>query len=171
MVVLSVTPHSRLSVLTYPNTTINFNLNQPKNVWLSTALAMLRSYVCMRHKADPVPPTPLQAGFSLEPAEVLKGQKASHGQYTYPPKGGPTVVPISGVLFLNITATHCAPFGNSHLPLPDGVVLKPHHYFGFRPERTNLYSMFDRRNWAAYLGMGDESTGWAIAGEFSPCEL
>ena len=60
------------------------------------------------------------------------------------------------------------PFDNSHLPLPDGVVLKPHFYFGFRPRRTNLYSMFDRRNWAAYLGMGDEPAGWAIAGDALP---
>ena len=111
---------------------------------------------------DPLP-NPLQPGFSLEPAEVLKGQTALKGQWTFPTKGDLNV-PISGVVFLNITATRCEAFGNSHLPLPDGVVLKPHHYFGFRPERTNLYSMFDRRNWAAYLGMGDEPAGWAIAG-------
>jgi hypothetical protein len=111
-------------------------------------------------------PPHLQPGFNLEPAEVLRGQEASDGQYTYPPKGGPATIPVSGTMFINITATHCAAFGNSHLPLPDGVVLKPHHYFGFRPKRTNLYSMFDRRNWAAYLGMGDEPSGWAIAGEW-----
>ena len=69
-------------------------------------------------------------------------------------------------MFLNITADACEAHGNSHLPLPEGVVLKMHHYFGFRPKRTNLYNMFDRRNWAAYLGMGDEPSGWAIAGEF-----
>lgn len=106
----------------------------------------------------------LQPGFELEPAEVLRGQKVVNGVLSYPPDGKPTTVPISGTLFVNITATHCNAFGNSHLPLPDGVVLKPHHYFGFRPARTNLYAMFDRRSWAAHLGMGDEPAGWAIAG-------
>lgn len=97
--------------------------------------------------------------------ENLKGQRAEGGHYIYPGKGQRLTVPVSGIFFMNITATSCQPFGSSHLPLPDGVVLKPHHYFGFRPERTNLYSMFDRRNWAAHLGMGDETAGWAIAGE------
>lgn len=72
---------------------------------------------------------------------------------------------------MNITATSCKAYANSQLPLPDGVVLKPHHYFGFRPSRTNLYSMFDRRNWAAHLGMGDEPSGWAIAGMRFTCML
>ena len=109
----------------------------------------------------------MQPGITLEPAEVLRGQKAHKGKYSYPPKGDPVIVPVSGVLFMNITATRCEAFGNSKLPLPEGVVLKPHHYFGFRPARTNLYSMFDRRNWGAYLGMGDEPAGWSIAGEWS----
>ena len=43
-------------------------------------------------------------------------------------------------------------------------MLKKHHYFGFRPARTDLYNEFDKRNWAAYLGMGDEKAGWTIAG-------
>lgn len=107
----------------------------------------------------------LQPGFALDASDVLKGQKSEGGKYTYPSNGKTTTIPVSGIMFINITATSCKPFGSSHLPLPDGVVLKPHHYFGFRPERTNLYSMFDRRNWAAHLGMGDEPAGWAIAGE------
>lgn len=106
----------------------------------------------------------MQPGFALDPADVLRGKRLIDGAFVYPPDGKPMTVPVSGVLFMNITAVHCQPNGNSHLPLPDGVVLKPHHYFGFRPARTNLYSMFDRRNWAAYLGMGDEPAGWAIAG-------
>lgn len=107
----------------------------------------------------------MQPGFSLEPSSVLKGERAEGGHYTYPGKGKQVTVPVSGILFMNITASSCTAFGNSHLPLPDGVVLKPHHYFGFRPNRTNLYSMFDRRNWAAHLGMGDEPEGWSIAGQ------
>ena len=106
----------------------------------------------------------LQPGFKLDASDSLKGQTAQNGHYSYPGKGHTTVIPVSGIMFMNITATSCAVHGNSHLPLPDGVVLKPHHYFGFRPRRTNLYSMFDRRNWAAHLGMGDEPSGWAIAG-------
>ena len=109
----------------------------------------------------------MQPGFELAPAQVLRGQKAPSGSYIFPPVGESVELPISGTLFLNITATHCAPFGNSHLPLPEGVVHKMHHYFVFRPRRTNLYSHFDRRNWATYLGMGDEPEGWAIAGMIS----
>lgn len=108
----------------------------------------------------------LQPGFELPPIQVLRGQKASLGSYIFPPVGESFELPISGTIFLNITATHCGAFGNSHLPLPEGVVLKMHHYFGFRPQRTNLYSNFDRRNWATYLGMGDEPKGWAIAGDY-----
>ena len=31
--------------------------------------------------------------------------------------------------------------------------------------RTYLYSEFDSRSWSAHLGMGNETAGYAIAGE------
>ena len=48
--------------------------------------------------------------------------------------------------------------------MPSASVLKVHHYYGLRPRKTSLYNYFQLRDWSAYLGMGTEPKGYAIAG-------
>ena len=50
-------------------------------------------------------------------------------------------------------------------------MLRKHYFFGFRPARTYLYSEFDSRTWSAHLGMGNETAGYAIAGEPQPLTI
>ena len=51
--------------------------------------------------------------------------------------------------------------------LPAGRVLKVHGYYDKRPALTLKYGVFDQRTWTAYVGMGNETAGSAIAG--APC--
>ena len=106
----------------------------------------------------------MQPGFLLPAASTLTRQTASNGVYTYPPTGSPVTVPVSGVLYLNITATACSPTSNSALPLPEGLILKPHYYFAARPALSTIFSEWESRDWSVHLGMGWEASGWAIAG-------
>ena len=107
----------------------------------------------------------MQPGTEL-PATASSSNLAAHnGTLIYPNQGQPLVVPANGTVYLNVTATNCRLQGNAGNPLPNAVVLKKHYYFGFRPSRTWQYGEFDSRDWAAHIGMGNETTGFALAGE------
>ena len=45
-----------------------------------------------------------------------------------------------------------------------GRVLKTHSYYDKRPAMTLKYGEFDQRTWTAYVGMGNETVGSAVAG-------
>lgn len=74
-------------------------------------------------------------------------------------------LPYAGILFLNVTGSSCLPAPAK----PAGRVTMRHSFYGFRPARTYLYGEFDQRTWTAYVGMGNETSGVALAGESSPC--
>ena len=106
----------------------------------------------------------LQPGFSLPPVLSLQNQFLdAGGTYTFPPAGAPFVLPHEGVAYLNITTTpdQCVPSPS----YPAGRIIKRQSYYGFRPARTYLYGEFDTRTWTAYVGMGNETDGIAMAGD------
>jgi len=73
---------------------------------------------------------------------------------------------VNGTIYLRLVSlTPCPAIGNAGRPLPRAQVLKVHHYFGLRPRKTSLYAAFQQRDWSAYLGMGEEEQGFAIAGQ------
>lgn len=75
-------------------------------------------------------------------------------------------LPVHGIIYLRFTRKgDCPAYSNAGNPLPTASVLKVHHYYGLRPRKTSLYNYFQHRDWTAYLGMGAESKGYAIAGE------
>ena len=94
-----------------------------------------------------------------------------NGTLIFPGSGKTLMVPANGTVYLNITSPTCSPSGNAANPLPDANVLKKHYYFGFRPAKTWLYGEFDSRDWAAHLGMGNETHGFSIAGAACACTL
>ena len=48
---------------------------------------------------------------------------------------------------------------------PNGRILRTHHYYDKRPYATYMYGEFDKLNWAAYVGISNETVGTALAGE------
>ena len=106
----------------------------------------------------------MQVGLELPAAASASNIPVSNGTLVYPPSGHPMSIPANGTLYLNITSSSCRLLGNAANPLPEAVVLKKHYYFGFRPAMTGSYGEFDARDWAAHLGMGNETHGFAIAG-------
>ena len=104
----------------------------------------------------------LQPGFSLDPVATYTQQTATAGMWSFPPPGvTPFDLSTAGVLYLNITAGSC----QATSPVPDGRVIKTHHYFSKRPLQTYMYGEFDTLKWAAYIGMGNETVGTALAGQ------
>lgn len=76
---------------------------------------------------------------------------------------------MNGTIYLRLVSlTPCPALGNAANLLPSAQVLKVHHYFGMRPRKTSLYAAFQQRDWTAYLGMGGEQNGYAIAGGLPP---
>ena len=67
----------------------------------------------------------------------------------------------AAVVYLNITAKDCQPAN----PIPTGRILNTHHYYSKRPYQTYMYGEFDKWQWAAYIGMGNETSGTALAGQ------
>ena len=49
-------------------------------------------------------------------------------------------------------------------PVPNGRVLKTHNYYSKRPYQTFMYGEFDKLKWSAFIGMGNETQGTALAG-------
>ena len=105
-----------------------------------------------------------QPGLDLKPVASASKLLPVDGALVYPAGGKPLDVPRNVTIYLNITAPSCQPISNVGNRLPDAVVLKKHYYFGYRPAKTGLYGEFDTRDWAAHLGMGNETHGFAIAG-------
>ena len=73
-------------------------------------------------------------------------------------------VPVNGTVYLRLTSKMCTPMTNTLDSLPDATILKLHHYYGMRPRKTTQYAYFQQLDWSIYLGMGQESSGLAIAG-------
>ena len=72
---------------------------------------------------------------------------------------------MNGTIYLRLVSLlACPAVSNAANPLPAARVLKVHHYFGMRRRKTSLYAAFQQRDWTAYLGMGEEQNGFAIAG-------
>lgn len=65
----------------------------------------------------------------------------------------------NAVTYLNITTSGCF-----SAPVPNGRVLKTHHYYSKRPYQTYMYGEFDANTWTAHIGMGNETQGTALAG-------
>lgn len=107
----------------------------------------------------------LQPGVELPEVASHSNWPVSNGIFTYPGKNGNLTVPANGTVYLNISASSCWLPSNAANPLPNARVLKKHYYFGFRPALTWLYGEFDSREWAAHLGMGNETHGLALAGK------
>lgn len=107
---------------------------------------------------------PLLPGVELPEVASHSNWPVSNGIFTYPGKNGNLTVPANGTVYLNISASSCWLPSNAANPLPNARVLKKHYYFGFRPALTWLYGEFDSREWAAHLGMGNETHGLALAG-------
>ena len=107
----------------------------------------------------------MQGGTDLPAVASISNVLTDNGTVFYPGTDNRLVVPANTTVFLNITGTDCRPQGNAANPLPKATVLKKHYYFGYRPSRTWLYGEFDTRDWAAHLGMGNETNGFSIAGE------
>lgn len=76
------------------------------------------------------------------------------------------MVPVNGTIYLRIAPVGgCSqPQGNGVNALPTADTIQPHYYFGLRPRVTTLYSHFHLATWSGYLGMGQEPSGYAIAG-------
>ena len=103
-----------------------------------------------------------QPGFSMEPFVTYTQQSAPGGSWNFPPQGETDFVLLEGgVVYLNISASDCQPAN----PVPSGRVLRTHHYYSKRPAATFLYGEFDTLKWSAYIGMGNETVGTALAGE------
>jgi len=52
--------------------------------------------------------------------------------------------------------------------VPNGRVLRTHHYYSKRPYQTFMYGEFDKLKWSAYIGMGNETVGTALSGSMNP---
>lgn len=103
----------------------------------------------------------MQPGFELEPFVTYKQQSAPGGVWNFPPQGEADFVLLQGgVVYLNISASDCQPAN----PVPSGRVLRTHHYYSKRPYATFMYGEFDTLKWSAYIGMGNETQGVALAG-------
>lgn len=76
-------------------------------------------------------------------------------------------VPVNGTVYLRLTAKKCTPTANDPNSFPTASILKLHHYYGMRPRKTTQYAYFQQRDWSVYMGMGQESSGFAIAGKAS----
>lgn len=83
------------------------------------------------------------------------------GGYAFPAAGTNFSLPVDGVAYLNVTGTDCIPTPAR----PSGRIIRRQSYYGFRPARTYMYGEFDHRTWTAYVGMGNETSGVALAGE------
>ena len=106
----------------------------------------------------------MQPGFSMAPFVTYSQQSAPGGLWNFPPAGETDFVLLSGgVVYLNITASDCQ-IAN---PVPNGRVLRTHHYYSKRPYATYMYGEFDSLKWSAYIGMGNETVGTALAGRHS----
>lgn len=99
----------------------------------------------------------------MGPYVTYTKQSAPGGMWNFPPAGEADFVLLSGaVVYLNITASDCQPAN----PVPSGRVLRTLHHYSKRPYATYLYGEFDKLKWSAYIGMGNETIGTALAGEF-----
>lgn len=104
----------------------------------------------------------VQPGLSLDPYVTYSQQTAPGGTWSFPPAGEVDFVLLKGgVVYLNITASDC----QAANPVPNGRILRTHHYYPKRPYATFMYGEFDKLKWSAYIGMGNETVGTALAGE------
>lgn len=104
----------------------------------------------------------MQPGYSLDSYVTYTNQSSRGGSWNFPPAGEvPYVLLKGGITYLNITAADCRPAN----PVPNGRVLRTHHYYSKRPDATFMYGEFDNLKWSAYIGMGNETQGTALAGE------
>lgn len=100
-------------------------------------------------------------GFDLAPVLSLANQSSdASGGYAFPAAGTNFSLPVDGVAYLNVTGTDCIPTPAR----PSGRIIRRQSYYGFRPARTYMYGEFDHRTWTAYVGMGNETSGVALAG-------
>ena len=110
----------------------------------------------------------LQPGYSFNTFVDYNNQSAVGGLWNFPPAGStPYVLLPGGVTYLNITAADCQPAN----PVPNGRVLRTHRYYSKRPYQTFMYGEFDTLKWSAYIGMGNETEGTALAGKLQHLSL